>query len=317
MSASVAIVDLGTITTRLLIVDVDGIDVERHQPVTRMGADLRSSGRIGPGGLARVGAVLRDHRRRIDDAGVENIWALATSAARDAADQASLIELVKEELGVELDIISAETEGRLSFAGATAALGADDPTKLFVVIDIGGGSTEFSYGNAADGMLGTQSIDVGASRVTATYFESDPPQAAELSSALSVIQLHLDDIVRLMPGVLAAIASGTVIGVGGTITTVGAVEIGLIGDDRSALQYFPLSLAAVEDVFRTLATEPSEARRYNPGLPENRVDLIVGGCCVLVESMRYLSIGEVVVCERDLLDGAAADLRSRLGSSSW
>ncbi len=120
-----------------------------------------------------------------------------------------------------------------------------------------------------------------------------------------------------MPSIAAAIASGTVIGVGGTITTVGAVEIGLIGDDRSALQHFVLPLDAVEDVFRTLATEPRDARRYNPGLPENRVDLIVGGCCVLVESMRHLAIDEIVVSEHDLLDGAAGDLRRRLEESSW
>ncbi|MEZ5226806.1 MAG: hypothetical protein R2710_09050 [Acidimicrobiales bacterium] len=236
---------------------------------------------------------------------------------RDAADRSDLAELVDRTLGVPLDIIDGAAEGRLAFAGATAARAAADPTALFVVIDIGGGSTEFTYGNASDGVLGVYSIDVGASRVTSTYLESDPPHAAELSAALSVVQLHLDDVVREMPSLLAAISSGTVVGVGGTITTVGAVEIGLLDDDRSALEWFPLSVEAVEDVFRTLATEPRDARRYNPGLPENRVDLIVGGCCVLVETMRHLGIGEIVVTEFDLLDGAAAALRERLGASTW
>ncbi len=317
MSRPVAIIDFGTITTRLLIVDAHGNEVERDQPVTRMGAALQTSGRIGPDALARVHAVLVDYQQRLSANGVTDIWAIATSAARDAADQDALAALVVDTLGVDLDIIDGETEGRLSFAGATAALAADDPSTLFVVIDIGGGSTEFSYGNAADGLLGVHSIDVGASRVTGTYLESDPPHAAELSAALSVIQLHLDDVVRAMPSLLAAIASGTVIGVGGTISTIGAVEIGLIGDDRSALDHFALSHEAAEDVFRTLATEPRDARRYNPGLPENRVDLIVGGCCVLVESMRHLTIDEIIVSEHDLLDGAAAELRGRVGGASW
>ncbi len=317
MTTSIAIIDFGTITTRLLIVDAHGNEIDRDQPVTRMGADLASTGKIGTDGLSRVEAVLIDYRERMDRADVGTIWAIATSAARDAADQSALVELVKQTIGVDLDIIDGVTEGRLAFAGATDGLITNDPSKLFVVIDIGGGSTEFSYGTANDGLLGVQSVDIGASRVTSTYFENDPPHAAELSAALSVIQLHLDDVVREMPSVVAAISSGTVIGVGGTITTVGAVEIGLVGEDRTALQHFALSIAAVEDVFRTIATEPRDARRYNPGLPENRVDLIVGGCCVLVESMRHLAIDEIIVSERDLLDGAASDLLERLGPSPW
>lgn len=308
MSTPVAVVDLGTITTRLLIVDADATPILRVEPVTEMGSEIAETGRIGPGGLARVEAVLIEHRSRIDAAGVTVIRALATSAARDAGDQTDLAELVRRTLGVELEILDGQAEGRLAFEGATAALRAADPTALFVVLDIGGGSTEFAYGNGADGLLGVVSIDVGASRITKEYLVCDPPEAAELSAALSVIELHLDDVVRESSGILAAIDSGTVIGLGGTISTVGAVELGLRDDDRRILEHFALSIEAVEDVFRTLATEPRADRRFNPGLPADRVDLIVGGCCVLVETMRHLEIDELLVSERDLLDGAAAAL---------
>lgn len=305
-----AVVDLGTITTRLLIVDADGRPIVRVEPVTEMGASISETGRIGSDGLARVEAALIEHRSRIDAAGVTAIRALATSAAREAGDQADLAALVRQTLRVELEILDGHSEGRLAFEGATTALRSADPTALFVVLDIGGGSTEFAYGNDADGVLGVVSIDVGASRITKEYLASDPPEAAELSAALSVIELHLDDVVRESSGILAAIDSGTVIGVGGTISTVGAVELGLRDDDRSLLEHFVLSIEAVEDVFRTLATEPRADRGFNPGLPANRVDLIVGGCCILVETMRHLEIDEVLVSERDLLDGAAAALQA-------
>lgn len=305
---TVAVIDLGTITTRLLIVGPEG--EQRHQLVTHMGADLSVDGRIGPASLQRVRSALVEHRRRIDDASVPAgaVRVIATSAARDALDRDDLASLVAEVVGVPLDIIDGGTEGRLAFAGATAGMAVTDPAALCTVIDIGGGSTEFSYGTANDGVLGVYSCPIGASGVDRTYLEHDPPTPAELSAALSVIQLHLDDVRREMPNVAAAIGSGTVFGVGGTITTVAAVEVGMIEHDAAAIEQFPLTREAVEDVFRTLATESAADRAFNPGLPAERVDLIIGGCCVLVESMRYLGIETIVVSERDLLDGVAAQL---------
>jgi Exopolyphosphatase len=150
------------------------------------------------------------------------------------------------------------------------------------------------------------SVDVGCVRLTEAYLHSDPPAPEELAQAISVVGLHLDDVDRLLPGALDA---KTLIGVAGTVTTVAAVELGLPEYDSEALHHFRLSHAAAEDVFRTLATEPAEDRRHNPGLEPARVDVIVGGAVVLVGVMRHFGFEEMLVSEADILDGL---IRSQL-----
>ncbi len=305
VNPTVAAIDLGTITTRLLVV---GPGTEhRVEPITRMGAEVDRTGHLGSAALERVRVALASHRVDLDTRGAERVRVVATAAARVAEDRADLAALVEETIGVELEVLDGSTEGRLTFAGACGGLDID-PSDLVVVFDIGGGSTEWSFGNRSDGLLGVHSADIGAARVTDTYFEHDPPSAAELSAALSVIQLHLDDAVRELRSLPAAIDSGTVVGVGGTITTVAAVELGLLSHDPASLEGFVLTRDAAEDVFRTLATESRRDRAFNPGLPADRVDLIVGGCCVLVEAMRHLGIEQVRVSRHDLLDGVVAEL---------
>ena len=204
---TVAVIDLGTICTRLLIVGPAG--ETRRSPITNMGAESVTSGRLGDAALDRVGQALRSHRAEIDAAAVDAVRVVATSAARSASDVDALADLVRTTVGVDLDVLDGDTEGRLTFAGAVSDLGgpADRPA---IVIDIGGGSTEFAYGTAADGVLGVYSCEIGATRVTTSYFEHDPPWASELSAALSVVQLHLDDVRRELPTLVAALESGVV-----------------------------------------------------------------------------------------------------------
>jgi exopolyphosphatase/guanosine-5'-triphosphate,3'-diphosphate pyrophosphatase len=198
-------------------------------------------------------------------------------------------------------VLTGEEEARLTFLGATAGLADPAP---YLVVDIGGGSTEFIVGTSEPESL--MSIDVGCVRLTEAYLHSDPPAPEELSQAISVVGVYLDDVDRLLPG---AIDAKTLIGVAGTITTVAAVELGLPEYDSEALHHFRLSHAAAEDVFRTLATEPVEARRHNPGLEPGRVDVIVGGAVVLVAVMRHFGCEEMLVSEADILDGL---IRSQL-----
>src|SRR6185295_12556555 len=134
---------------------------------------------------------------------------------------------------------------------------------------------------------------------------SDPPAPDELAAALSVVRVHLDDVERAIPRIREA---GTVIGVAGTVSTVAAVEQGLAEYDRERIHHFRLTRAAVEDVFRTLATEPAADRRHNPGLEPERVDVIVGGTIVLAAVMRYFGFDEMLVSEDDILDGLIRDL---------
>jgi exopolyphosphatase/guanosine-5'-triphosphate,3'-diphosphate pyrophosphatase len=303
--APVAVIDLGTITTRLLILG-DGVE-QREMTITRMGEGVAATGRIGADAIGRVGGCLGRYRELIDAAGVQQVRAVATSAARDALNRSELFGAVEAAIGVEPELLSGDEEGRLAFAGAVAGVGDHDG--MVLVIDIGGGSTEFAIGTTDGGLEQVFSADTGAARITDAFLLSDPPRPEELSSALSVVELHLADVKRELPAVADALGpSGRVVGLGGTITTMAAVELGLVTYDREQVHRFPLTRAAAEDVFRTLATESAEDRAHNPGLHPDRVPLIVGGACVLVETMRQFDIEEMIVSESDLLDGIAGEL---------
>ncbi|HET6969469.1 MAG TPA: exopolyphosphatase, partial [Ornithinibacter sp.] len=173
----------------------------------------------------------------------------------------------------------------------------------FLVVDIGGGSTECMVGTGEPEEV--RSFDVGCVRLTEKHLVSDPPAPEELSNAIADAAAWFEDLAREVPLVHQV---RTVIGLAGTISTVASVEIGLAAYDRSRVHHFRLSRAAIEDVFRTLATEPHADRVHNPGLEEARADVIVGGLCVLVAFVRTLGIDEVLVSESDILDGLVASL---------
>lgn len=301
----VAAVDCGTHSTRLLVArpgPLGSLDtLERLMTVTRLGAGVGTTGRLAPDAIGRTVEVLGRYREVMDVHGVGSVRAVTTSAARDAANQPDLIDAAGAVLGAPLEVLSAEDEGRLAFRGATAGLDPEDGP--FLVFDIGGGSTEFAVGTAeAEGVM---SVDVGCVRMTEAYLEHDPPWASELSAAISVVQAHLEDVARDLP---AAREAKLAVGLAGTVSTVAAVEIGLATYDRDRIHHFRLTRAAAEDVFRTLATEPLADRLRNPGLEPARADVIVGGCCALVATMRFFDLDEVLVSESDILDGLALTL---------
>ena len=189
----------------------------------------------------------------------------------------------------------------MSFLGATGDL--DPALGPFLIVDIGGGSTEFILGT--DHVEGVISVDVGCVRLTEKFLDHDPPLPEELTACISFADAYLDDVVREVPGSAEA---RTLVGLAGTITTVAAVEIGLATYDRDAIHHFVLTRDAAEEVFRTLATESLADRIHNPGLEEARADVIVGGCCVLVALFRRFGFDEMVVSEADILDGLALSL---------
>jgi exopolyphosphatase/guanosine-5'-triphosphate,3'-diphosphate pyrophosphatase len=168
----------------------------------------------------------------------------------------------------------------------------------FLVVDIGGGSTEFIVGTTdAEGVVTT---DMGCVRITEKFLDSDPPAPEELANAIGVVRDILDDVERELPAVRDA---RRLVGLAGTVSTMAAVEIGLATYDRDRIHHFVLTHDAAEDVFRTLATEPRDRRVFNPGLEEARADVIVGGALILVTIMRTWNIGECLVSEADILDG--------------
>jgi len=298
----VAAIDCGTNSTRLLVSD-GGRTVERLMRITRLGFGVDATGRLAPDAIERTVNVLREYRAVMDRSGVSRVRMTATSAARDAENRDEFFDAAEAVVGVRPELLSGDDEGRLSFAGATADL---DPTRgPFLVVDIGGGSTEFVVGEGGAPPWGVVSIDVGCVRLTEKFLHADPPSAEELSQAISVVYAHLEDVERELPGIKDA---ATFVGLAGTVTTVAAVEIGLPEYDRDRIHHFVLRRAAAEDVFRTLATERRVDRIHNPGLEQARADVIVGGTAILVAIMRRLDLNECLVSEADILDGLAASL---------
>ncbi|MGH9156102.1 MAG: exopolyphosphatase [Acidimicrobiales bacterium] len=302
-AVTVAAVDCGTNSTRLLVADGSGRALDRRMRITRLGQGVQASGRLDPVAIGRTVEVLAEYRLVMDDLGVDHARVVATSAARDAANRDEFLAAAKSALGVRPELLSGEEEGRLSFLGATAEL--DPVDGPFLVVDIGGGSTEFVLGTTRPEAV--TSLDLGCVRITEQYLHGDPPSAEELSQAISVVHAWLDDVQRDLTGLVDV---RRLVGLAGTVTTVAAVEEGLARYDRDRIHHFVLTRAAVEDVFRTLATEARRDRIHNPGLDAGRVDVIVGGTAILVTIMRHLGFDECLVSESDILDGLVA---SQLG----
>lgn len=300
MAEPVAAIDCGTNSVRLLVTDGTRT-LSRLMRITRLGQGVDATGRLDPDAVERTLEVLGEYRAEMDRLGATRVRMAATSASRDAANRHEFFERATTILGAEPELLSGEEEAQLSFRGATADL---DPTDgPFVVVDIGGGSTEFAVGGSE--LEGAVSVDMGCVRLTEKYLHGDPPRPEELANALSIVGQHLADVQRLLPSVGAP---SRFIGLAGTVTNVAAVEIGLATYDPEVIHHFVLSRDAVEDVFRTLATEAWADRIHNPGLERERADVIVGGCCVLVQIFRTFGFDECLVSESDILDGLAASL---------
>ncbi len=310
----VAALDLGTNSTRLLVADVEPSaggggrleTIDRRMRITRLGQGVDANRRLHPDAIARVVAAVDEFAAAIREHGATRVRAVTTSAARDAANADELLDACARVLGVRPEVISGEEEAGLSFAGATYDLDATTAPPPYLVVDVGGGSTEFVAGTSEP--QGLVSIDIGCVRLTEQFLHSDPPAPDELSAAVTVVRDHLADVDRLVP---AAASARTLIGLAGTISTMAAVEQGLTEYDRDKIHHFRLSRAAAEDVFRTLATETLAERRHNPGLEPGRVDVIVGGVIVAVSVMRHWDFAELLVSESDILDGLALNLAGR------
>jgi exopolyphosphatase/guanosine-5'-triphosphate,3'-diphosphate pyrophosphatase len=307
----VAAVDIGTNSVRLLVADVDGsgrdarlTTVERRTEITRLGQRVNETRRLDPAAIARTVAVLREYRESIAAHDVVRVRMTATSASRDAANRDEFFDPVDQLFDLRPELLSGEDEASLEFLGATAGLAEPEP---YLVVDVGGGSTEFIVG--VDEPSELMSVDVGCVRLTEQFLHSDPPTPEELSVAVSVVRDHLTDVDRAVPG---AAHAKTLIGTAGTVWTMGAIELGVDASESERIHHFRLSRAAAEEIFRTLATEPIARRRHNPGLEPGRVDVIVGGVIVIVSVMRHWGFDEMLVSEADILDGLARSIAQEI-----
>jgi exopolyphosphatase/guanosine-5'-triphosphate,3'-diphosphate pyrophosphatase len=284
----VAVIDIGTNSTRLLVADVDGDqvnEIERRTIVTSLGQGVDAAGRLAPEAMDRVRAAIAEYRQLIDELGVEKITAVATSAMRDSENGPAFRDELEQRFGVDARTITGDEEARLTFRGATA--GRDDDRET-VVIDIGGGSTEYVVGRPGADPTFHTSTQMGSVRHTERFLHTDPPTREELEQLKA-------DVHRTAPD----IAPEHAIAVAGTATSLAAI------DGASDLHGHVMSLPTCERITALLAAVPVEERRDVKGLNPARAPTIVAGAVILTESLRAFGLDEVEISDRDILHGSA------------
>jgi exopolyphosphatase/guanosine-5'-triphosphate,3'-diphosphate pyrophosphatase len=298
--------DCGTNSTRLLIVGTEGDILDRQMKITRLGEGVDTTHKLSAEAIERTLAVLRGYRQSMDLHGVARARMAATSAARDATNSKEFLTAAKDVTGVEPEILSGEAEGRLSFRGATDDLpDAGDVAEL--VVDIGGGSTELVVGiPGSDDSIKVLSLDIGCVRVTERFFSSDPPGADELSAAGLFIAEELEKA-RHSLGVLPP--GGRVIGLAGTVSTLGSLSLGIGTYERDRVHHTALTKEEVDTWLDRLASETTSDRAALPGMDPGRADVIVAGALILSEVMAVFDRSTCLVSEADILDGLVASLR--------
>ena len=310
MTCRVAAVDCGTNSLRLLVADVDVgraelTDVARRMEIVRLGQGVDRTGRLAPDALARTTDVLRDYADVITGSAARAVRVVATSATRDASNTADFTRQVKEILGVAPEVLSGSEEAVLSFTGATTELAAGSDTGPFLVVDIGGGSTEFVVGDAlARGDPWAISVNIGCVRMTERHLHGDPPAGPEVAAAVADIDAALDAVTDAVPVQQAS----TLIGLAGSVTTVAAISMGLLGYEAARIHHARVSAAEVHEVTRSLLAQTRAERAAIPVMHPGRVDVIGGGALVLDRIMQRFGFGEVLVSEHDILDGIAWSL---------
>ena len=284
----VAVIDIGTNTTRLLVAEVEGgelVELERRTIITRLGQGVDATGRLADEAMDRVAEAIAGYREVIDRLGVDRIVAVATSAMRDSENGPDFHDYLGAKYGVDARTISGDEEARLTFLGATAGRNDDRET---VVIDIGGGSTEYVVGRPGEDPGFHTSTQMGSVRYTERFLKADPPRPEEMAAVA--------DAVREM---VPALEAEHAIAVAGTATSLAAI------DGADEVHGYRLNLGSCERIAAMLAGKTVEERRNVPGLHPDRAPTIVAGAVILTESIRSLGLSEVEVSDRDILHGAA------------
>src|SRR5947209_177132 len=308
----VAAIDCGTNSIRLLVADLSDnklVDVHREMRIVRLGQDVDATGRLAPGAVERTRVALADYAAIMRRADARRVRMVATSATRDATNREDFFSMVRRTLGTDAEVITGDEEARLSFTGAVGDLDpADGP---FVVVDVGGGSTEVVLGDW-DGttakVTAARSVNVGCVRITERHLRSDPPTANEISAARQFAAQTLHEAFADVPVDRAS----TWVGVAGTVTTLSAVAQQLPGYDAERTHLSRLSQDQIRGTAESLLASTHQQRAANPVIHPGRVDVIAGGAlivAVLAEELHARAgIAELVVSEHDILDGIALGL---------
>jgi exopolyphosphatase / guanosine-5'-triphosphate,3'-diphosphate pyrophosphatase len=320
MTSRVAAIDCGTNSIRLLVADVDPVrrtltDVDRRLEIVRLGQGVDKTGRLAPEALERTLGALGEYAGIIRASRVDEVCMVATSATRDASNAAEFTRGVVAILGTEPEVLTGDEEARLSFAGATAEFGVMDhpPDPPYLVLDIGGGSTELVLGGPPAGDSGPArtdevaaiSLNIGCVRMTERHLHSDPPGREQIAAAISDIDAALEQADAKM-GIAQA---RSLVGLAGSVTTVAAIALDLPGYDPARIHRARITAAQVRSVARRLLAQTRAERAAIPVMHPGRVDVIGGGALVLDRVMQRFGFAEVVVSEHDILDGIAWSMR--------
>ena len=325
--ARVAAIDCGTNSLRLLVADVDRqagrlADVDRRMEIVRLGQGVDATGRLSQEALSRTLHALQGYARIIAETAAGAVRMVATSATRDAANAADFVRGVSGVLGLEPEVLSGQEEAYLSFTGATAEL-PRQPGACYLVVDVGGGSTEFVLGGGGgngngDGHAGAgagagagelpgstgitaASVDVGCVRLTERHLHGDPPTAAEIAAAVADIDAALDVVAAAMP----AADAHTLVGLAGSVTTVAGLALRLPGYDAGLIHHSRIRAEEVSEQTRRLLRLTRAERAALGVMHPGRADVIGGGALVLDRLMQRFGFAEVLVSEHDILDGIA------------
>jgi len=299
----VAAIDCGTNSIRLLIADIDGNnfrEIVRDMEIVRLGQGVDETGQFHPDAIARTLAAVDKFAAEIAKRGVEKIRFCATSATRDATNRHLFVDGVRDRLGIELEVISGDEEAVLSFAGAIKDL--DPSNGPFLVVDIGGGSTEFVFGTST--VEAARSVNIGCVRMTERHIASDPATAQQIELARTDIQAAIAQAAAVVPITQAK----TLVAVAGTATTVAAAALDLPEYDRYAIHLSRISAQQTHAAATMFATSTREQRLALGYMHPGRVDVIAAGSLVLSEIMKATGASEFVASESDILDGMAFSL---------
>ncbi|MFF3438039.1 exopolyphosphatase [Streptosporangium sp. NPDC002721] len=310
----VAAIDCGTNSVRLLVADIGRdrlIDLERRMEIVRLGQGVDETGRLAPEALERTFAAMRGYAGLIEEHGASSVRVVATSATRDAANRQDFVDGVRDIFGVEPEVITGAEEAELSFAGATrdlvrfsheTGLPAPDGTRPpYLVVDIGGGSTEFVLGSAH--VEAALSVDIGCVRLTERHLRGagDPPSAGAIEAMTADIDDALDRVAAEVPVERAL----TMVGLAGSVTTVAGMALELPEYDPKKIHHSRITAGQVHDIAERLLGMTVERRAAIPLMHPGRVDVIGAGALILDRIVTRYGFGDVVASEHDILDGIA------------
>jgi exopolyphosphatase/guanosine-5'-triphosphate,3'-diphosphate pyrophosphatase len=302
----VAAIDCGTNSVRLLIADIQAgpegdelVDVSRRMEIVRLGEGVDRTGRLAPAAIERTRGALADYAAEIAEAKVEATRMVATSATRDAANADEFRAMVLTTLGTPPEVVTGDEEARLSFAGAVRGLDADPP---YLVVDIGGGSTEFVAG--VDSVERAISVDIGCVRLTERHLHDDPPTAEQIAETEHDIVGAVDRALLEVGGAV----SRTLVGLAGSVTTVTAIALGLDSYRPERIHHARVTRAQVTRVASDLLAATRRERLAIPVMHPGRADVIGAGALILRVIMERAGAEAVIASEHDILDGIAWSL---------